>query len=154
MHDSNHQVPTDARSGELEQQIATLETLRECLEDEHRALQVRDPEQLLSIAGRKAACLTEAGRIHQKRSEPRSGNAMRATITSSDTGKKQRERLDTLTRVCRDLNVANGSLISRQKVRIEKTLQIMRGEPERSHLYGPTGTTTNRNSARRLLTSI
>jgi len=154
MQHSAHPTLTDSRSAGLDSQIAAMETLRQCLEDEHRALQVRDPEQLLSIAERKSICLNEAARIDRQHRELEAGGATQTPIAADKPCRKQREQLDTLTRVCRDLNVANGSLISRQKTRIEKTLQIMRGEPDRSDVYGPSGATPGRGLARRLLASI
>lgn len=150
MPHSRHNELTTGLSDGLDRQIAAMETLRECLEEEHRALQSRDPEQLLSVAERKTACLRDAGRISRLCQELDA----RDTAQSPVAVRRRREQLDTLTRMCRDLNNVNGSLIRRQKTRVEKTLQIMRGEPERSNVYGPSGTTAGRNSARRILASI
>ncbi len=145
---------TIALSEGLDRQIAAMETLRACLEEEHRALQARDPEQLLSVAERKTTCLSEAGRISRLCQENEVHEASQPPVTDSGAIGRKRDQLDTLTRTCRDLNSVNGSLIRRQKTRVEKTLQIMRGEPERPSIYGPSGTTAHRNSARRILASI
>ena len=145
--------PATTLSAGLDQQISCMETLRLCLEDEHRALQSRDPERLLSIAELKATYLSEAGRIHRQCNELEA-REVATTSTSSSQHVRRREQLDTLTRMCRDLNTVNGSLIRRQRNRVEKTLQIMRGEPERAQVYGPSGATAEHNSARRILASI
>jgi flagellar biosynthesis/type III secretory pathway chaperone len=138
----------------LDRQIATMETLRTCLEEEHQALQSRDPEQLLSVTERKTACLSDAGKISRLCQELEANEAAQTPTTSGRAISRQRDQLDTLTRMCRDLNIANGSLIRRQKTRVEKTLQIMRGEPEHADVYGPSGVAASRNSTRRILTSI
>jgi len=150
----NHNEPAINLSNGLDQQIAVMETLRGCLEDEHRALQSRDPEQLLSLAELKTTCLSDAARINRQCNEIEAQVTTSAMINSDPGVNRRREQLDTLTRTCRDLNNINGSLIRRQKTRIEKTLQIMRGEPERSDVYGPSGAAAGRNSARRILASI
>ncbi len=154
MSRSSNNGATISLSDTLDRQIAAMETLRACLEDEHRALQNRDPEYLLSVTERKTACLTDAGRLNRLCQELESHDTIQAQSVSDSAVNQQREQLDTLTRLCRDLNTANGSLIRRQKTRVEKTLQIMRGEPERPDVYGPSGTAAGRSSARRVLTSI
>ncbi len=150
MQHSIHNEPATSLSDELGRQIKAMEDLCACLEDEHQALQSRDPEQLLSVTERKTACLGNAGRISRICQELEAHTA----IVSGDIVSRQRDQLDTLTRLCRDLNNANGSLIRRQKNRVEKTLQIIRGEPERPGIYGPSGNTANQYSARRILASI
>jgi len=154
MPQSNHNESTTTLSDGLDRQVAAMENLRTCLEEEHRALQLRDPEKLLSVAERKAACLNDAGRISRLCQELEAREAAQTPTASSEGVSRRREQLDTLTRLCRDLNNANRALIRRQKTRVEKTLQIMHGEPERSDVYGPSGTTAGRNSAHRLLISI
>jgi len=143
-----------ALSDGLDRQIGAMEALRALLEEEYRALQSRDPEQLLAVTRRKTDCIGKAAQIGLKCREL---EAREATLTSTDrTGAvcRQRERLDTLTRLCRDLNHVNGTLIRRQKIRVEKTLQIMRGEPDQPRLYGPSGNTADGTSTRRILASI
>jgi flagellar biosynthesis/type III secretory pathway chaperone len=151
---SNDNELMTALSDGLDRQIAAMETLRACLEEEHRALQIRDPEQLLSVTERKTACLNDAGQISQLCQELEARIAEQMPTASSQAVSRRNEQLDTLMRMCRELNNVNGSLIRRQKMRVDKTLQIMRGEPERTDLYGPSGATTGRNSAHRLLASI
>ena len=144
-------------SNGLDRQISAMETLRACLEEEHRALQSRDAEQLLSIAARKNACLSDAGKISRLCQELETREAAQMPTASDEADShhsRRREQLDTLTRTCRDLNNVNGSLIRRQKIRVEKTLQIMRGEPERAEVYGPSGATAGHHAARRILVSI
>jgi flagellar biosynthesis/type III secretory pathway chaperone len=154
MPHSRHNELAITLSDGLDRQIAVMETLRTCLEEEHRALQSRDPEQLLSVAERKTACLSDAGRISRLCQELEVREAAQTPTTSGGAVSRRREQLDTLTRMCHDLNNVNGSLIRRQKTRVEKTLQIMHGEPEHSNVYGPSGVTAGRNSTRRILASI
>lgn len=152
-HSKNSEL-TSALADGLDSQIAAMQSLRACLEEEHRVLQTRDPDELLSVADRKSACLGEAGRLNRQYQEieARQGPT-RPDTTNRELGPR-RDKLDTLTRLCRDLNNANGSLIRRQKNRVEKTLHILRGEPERTDVYGPSGATMNRTSGRRILASI
>jgi len=138
----------------LDLQIGAMEALRALLEEEHRALQSRDPEQLLAVTRRKTACIGKAAQINLKRRELEAREAMQTPSARAGAVNRQRERLDTLTRLCRDLNHVNGTLIRRQKIRVEKTLQIMRGEPDQPRLYGPSGNTADGNSTRRILASI
>lgn len=138
---------------DLGRQIATMEALRDILKEEHRALQLRDPETLLSIAERKAACLEEAERAKQQLEELELPAAEKAATAGDPSINLQREELDTLTRLCQELNTVNGKLIGRQKTRIETSLRILRGEPESPDVYGPSGTRADQNRSR-LLASI
>ena len=152
-HFENKEITTALSDG-LDKQIAAMESLRACLEDEHRVLQSRDPEELLSVAERKSACLGEARRINRLYQEIETRETTGSRNTTGPEVIRRHEKLDTLTRMCRDLNNANGSLIRRQKTRVEKTLHILRGEPERNDVYGPSGATTHRSPSRRVLASI
>ena len=138
----------------LDQQTAAMETLRACLEEEHLALQTRDPEQLLTVAERKKTCLANAAQISLRYQELETMAAANSPATSDQALDQRREQLDTLTRLCRDLNNVNGSLINRQWNRVDKTLQIMCGGTERSSVYDPSGNKPRQNSARRILASI
>jgi len=138
----------------LDRQIRAMEALRALLEEEYRALQSRDPEQLLAITRRKTTCIGEAAQINLKRRELEVRETAQTSSDRTGAVSRQREQLDTLTRLCRELNHANGALIRRQKIRVEKTLQIMRGEPDQPRLYGPSGNTADGNSTRRILASI
>ncbi len=146
---SRHSENETALARGLDQQITAMESLRTCLEEEHKALNSRDPEHLLSIAERKQACLSGAAQINRQCLELES----HTSAVPSQAIDKQRDQLDTLTRVCRDLNNVNGTLIKRQKTRVNKALQIMLGEPEQAHLYDPSGN-TRQNPTRRILASI
>lgn len=150
MH-SQPTTETGRPTGSLENQITALENLRTCLEEEHRALQSRDPEMLLAVTERKTACLSEANRIARQQRE--TGSAQTSVVVDRDTNRR-REHLDTLTRTCRELNDANGALIRRQRVRVETTLRILRGDPAQSDLYSPTGQQSQNGPARRTLASI
>ncbi len=152
MSKSNYNETATALSDGLNQQITVMEALRGCLEDEHRALQSRDPEQLLSVTELKTNYLDAAGRINRRCSELEAQTTP-AAANDPEIGRR-RDQLDTLTRLCRDLNNVNGSLIRKQKHRVEKTLQIMRGEPDRPGVYGPSGTSPDRSATRRVLASI
>lgn len=136
---------------ELDSQIVAMENLRSCLEEENRALQSRDPELLLAVTERKTACLGEADRIARLH---RSAEPADTSTRNSRNVARRREQLDTLTRTCRDLNNANGALIRRQRVRVETTLRILRGDPGRTDVYGATGQQSQDTPTRRILASI
>ena len=133
----------------LDRQIDALEQLRACLEEENLALQARDPEQILSIAERKAAVITQASRFTQERSAP-------ATPATSAEIQSRHERLEVLARTCKDLNDINGAMIRRQKDRTEATLRIFRGDSTEpaGGVYGPGGETGRSTKTRRTLASI
>ncbi len=151
MTHSQQTTNTDRLTGGLENQITALENLHTCLEDEHRALQSRDPEMLLAVTERKMACLGEANRIARQQRETESAET--SIVIDRDIDRR-REHLDTLTRTCRELNDANGALIRRQRVRVETTLRILRGDPAQTDVYSPTGQQSQNGPARRILASI
>jgi flagellar biosynthesis/type III secretory pathway chaperone len=133
----------------LDRQIDAMNSLRVCLEEEHRALQLRDPQQLLAAIERKTDCIVAAERIE------RQCRGMAGAGTDRDPRyEKKREELDTLTRTCRELNEANGALIRRQRQRVDATLRILRGAPEESAIYGPSGDDARRGVVKQLLASV
>lgn len=134
---------------ELTRQIDAMKALRTCLDEEHRALQLRDPEQLIVAIERKNDCIGEAKRIEEACRELDPADSIRHRAI-----RKKRDQLDTLARTCRDLNEANGSLIRRQRTRVQATLQILRGNPEQSSVYGPSGETDNAGATRTLRGSV
>lgn len=152
-HSNDNELMKKLSDG-LDRQITAMEALRTCLEEEHRALQLRDPEQLLSVTQHKAKCLEDSSQTGQLLQDLEARIARQIPNASSRAISGRKEQLDTLMRTCRELNNVNGSLIRRQKTRVDKTLQIMRGEPEHTDVYGPSGATTGRNTAHRLLASI
>lgn len=133
---------------ELARQIDAMKALRTCLDEEHRALQLRDPEQLLTVIERKNDCITEANRIEEVCRELDPADTIRDRAI-----RKKRDQVDTLARTCRDLNEANGSLIRRQRMRVETTLQILRGDPDQSGVYGPSGASDSTGTSKKLLAS-
>ena len=137
----------------LDRQISTMAALRDILEEEHQALQLRDPDTLLSISERKTACLKEAERVQQQLQALELPTAQETANPDNQSLNQQREELDTLTRLCQELNTVNGKLIGRQKTRIETSLRILRGEPESPEVYGPSGTRAGKINSR-LLASI
>lgn len=134
----------------IDRQIDAMNELRDCLEAEHRALQIRDAEVLVSASEQKDASLIKAAKL---------GKTLASLLDAetddiSPASRAGREQLDTLTRTCRDLNDANGSLIRRQKMRVETTLHILRGTQEQPAGYDPSGKTTRTGSSRILLGSV
>ncbi len=134
------------QSRALNDQISAMQRLLNCLEDEYQALQTRDVKGLESITEQKNACLvTAAARTKQL------DLGSHRNVNGSAEIRAQREELDTLTKTCRDLNDANGALIRRQKMRIDSTLNILRGTENQASSYGPSGESTQANPSRTLL---
>ncbi|MDH3977205.1 MAG: flagellar protein FlgN [Gammaproteobacteria bacterium] len=149
MTNSPKSQPSAAIADSLEQQATAMEELRACLEEEYRALQMRDPEQILTITEQKHACISEATRTEQRCRELGVDDCNERAIV------KKRSNIDTLIRTCRDLNDANGALIRKQKSRVEGTLRILRGEPEETaNTYGPRGTNAAATLSRKFLASV
>jgi len=130
---------SDRLAALLEQQIPAMEAVRDCLKEERRALAERDSAALEQAAGRKAELIGAAGQLEKKRLQiaPDRESMDRLSVTP---GIRDRwHLLLQLTRECRQLNDANGMLIRAQQRRVETTLDIVRGTPSATAVYGPDG---------------
>ena len=133
---------TAAMKDLLDRQAAALEKVLESLDHEREALMDRDAAALELVTKEKQQALAKADDLEQQRLALAPDLSAMELLAATPEVASRWEKLLDLTRRCREQNDINGRMIRRQSRRVESTLQLMRGQPNSSGVYGPDGEST------------
>ena len=140
---------TAAMKDLLDRQVAALEKVLESLDHEREALMDRDAAALELVTKEKQQALAKADDLEQQRLALAPDLSAMELLAAAPEVASRWEKLLDLTRRCREQNDINGRMIRRQARRVESTLQLMRGQPSGSGVYGPDGESTQGNGQSR-----
>lgn len=144
----------------LDRELDCLGRLLEALAQERQALLQQDTRALEEAVARKRELLGEAGRLDGERLAllrqaglPDSAAGMARLIAAQGDAPAAADRWQRLlarAAESRERNRLNGGILELGVQRLQRTLNVLRGQPAESPVYGPRGRASNGASSRSL----
>lgn len=142
----------------LSQSVREATGLESALQREGAALAARDIDELNTAVAEKQsrvraleALTREQTELLQRQGYETSAHGMDRVLRDWDEDGVLRPVWDRLVEVmsrCRHLNQVNGGVVETSRRRVDQALHILRGEENRTELYGPRGRTFSSSSSR------
>jgi len=144
----------------LTRELQCLQALEQNLAQERAALLAQESAALEQAVTAKRNLLVQAQRLAAERTAllrsaglPETGAGMTTLLERSGAAAELRETWAELLRlasVCRDQNRHNGSIVEQGLHHVQRTLNVLRGQPAEAPVYGRGGRTSNGAGSRTL----
>ena len=141
----------------LMQEIDCAQRLMALLDEERQALGGRDAQALEQVTEAKRALLAETeqrvaaheGFLSARRLPAgRAGTERFLSGLPKDAAERSLwQRLQELAAACREANEVNGRVVALSRIRVQRTLELLHGQPDAGKTYGKAG--QSQSSARR-----